>query len=99
MAQRQDFQGPAKRAFHHRIEKAHALDVGQLDAAQALGTPEVEQINLDRAVLARRLLLLLDAHDRAGHRARLATRLLERDLDFFAAHLIDYVAAGATVSP
>src|SRR5262249_43948320 len=79
----------AEVAVHGRVEEADPLHVGQPYAPQAVGGPDVEDLRLHGAVLAR-LFLLLDADDGAGQRAGRA----EPDLDPLAAGLVEDLAVG-----
>ena len=83
--QRQRLQRLADFVVHDRIEEAHALHVGQLHAPHAVGAPQVQLLRFHR-FFAGRDLLLLDAHDGAGHCAGLrGVGLLQNDFDLFAA--------------
>ena len=68
--QRQRLQRLLELALDDRVEEADALHVGQLDAAHAVGAPQIEQFDFD-GVLADGLLLLFEADDGAGQRAGL----------------------------
>ena len=95
MRQGQHLQRPLDLAVHDRVQEPHPLQVGELDGAQALGAPEVELLDLDGAVLAGGLALLLDADDGAGEVAGLGDVAgLQGDLDLLAAGLVEDLAEG-----
>ena len=61
----QRLQGPAELTLQDGIEEANPLHIGQLDTAHPFSAPHVQHLDLDDAVLADLLLLLLDADDAA----------------------------------
>src|SRR5262249_6297983 len=89
---RQHLQGAVEVALHGRVEEADAGDLGQLDAAHAVGARQVEHGDLDDLLVlagADGPALLLDADDDAGQGAA-----LEAELALLAAGLLEDLGVG-----
>ena len=95
MRQRQRLQRLAELAVHDRVEEADALHVGQLDAAHALGAPQVEQLDLDALSLpAACFCFSTPMMVPVSVPGWAALRLLQDDLDLLAAGLVEDLAEG-----
>ncbi len=90
MRQSQRLQSLFELALLDRIEETHTLHFGQLQRPQTVSAPQVEEFDLDGAVLARCLLLSFNADDRSCHGPCLVgIALSEDDFDLLAAGLVE----------
>ena len=63
----QHFQSAAELALHDRVEKANPDHVGELQAAHALGTPQIEEVHFDGLVFSGGSDLDPDLYDQEPH--------------------------------